>query len=354
MSGLRRALPLGIVFVALVAAATGAWVWRDQESPGPTTTLTLYGNVDIRQVELAFSVRERIAEMRVEEGDRVRRGRVLATVNRARFQQAVARAKARVEAQRQVVARLEAGSRPEEIRQARAEVEAARAQARNARQTYERLKGLAQRQLASQEQADNAQAAFDAAEARLEANRQALNLALAGARKEDIAAARATLRAERAALSLARRDLHDTALRAPADGIIRDRILEPGDMGSPERPVYTLALTDPAWVRAYVPEPDLGRIRPGLAAQVQTDTYPDKRYTAWVGAVSPTAEFTPKSVQTPEIRTDLVYQVRIHVCNPRQELRLGMPVTVTIPLDAARSDPTPSPSEPCGRRDGPQ
>jgi HlyD family secretion protein len=103
-------------------------------------------------------------------------------------------------------------------------------------------------------------------------------------------------------------------------------------MASPQRPVYTLAMTDPLWVRVYVKESDLGRIRPGMRAEVATDSYPNKRYGAWVGYISPTAEFTPKSVETTEVRSSLVYQVRIFVCNPQGELRLGMPATVTIAL----------------------
>ena len=107
-------------------------------------------------------------------------------------------------------------------------------------------------------------------------------------------------------------------------------------MASPQRPVFTLALTNPIWIRAYVPQTDMGKIFPGMRAQINTDSYPDKTYEGWVGYISPTAEFTPKSVETPEVRTELVYQVRVYACNPRNELRLGMPATVTIPLDQPR------------------
>lgn len=131
---------------------------------------------------------------------------------------------------------------------------------------------------------------------------------------------------------MARKALADASLYAPDNAIIQERILEPGDMASPQRPVYTLALTDPLWVRAYVQGPDLGKLKPGMRAEVSTDSYPGKRYRAWVGYISPTAEFTPKSVETTEVRSSLVYQVRIFVCSPQNELRLGMPATVTIPL----------------------
>src|SRR5208283_82216 len=130
---------------------------------------------------------------------------------------------------------------------------------------------------------------------------------------------------------------------APTNGVIRNRLLETGDMASPQRPVFTLALDDPVWVRAYVPETDLGKIRTGMKAEVTTDSFPGKRYPAWVGFVSPTAEFTPKSVETPEVRTKLVYEVRAFAPNPQGELRLGMPAVVTVLLDQAQARPAGNP-----------
>jgi HlyD family secretion protein len=163
-----------------------------------------------------------------------------------------------------------------------------------------------------------------------------LKLALAGPRKEDIAAAGSKLKALKAELALAGQKLADASLIAPSDGIIQNRILETGDMASPQKAVFTLALIDPVWIRAYVPETNLGKLFPGMAVQVVTDSFPDKTYPAWIGYISPVAEFTPKTVETSELRTRLVYQVRAYVCNPRNELRLGMPATVIIPLNQPR------------------
>ncbi|MGA9828095.1 MAG: HlyD family efflux transporter periplasmic adaptor subunit, partial [Rhodanobacteraceae bacterium] len=140
------------------------------------------------------------------------------------------------------------------------------------------------------------------------------------------------------ALSLATNALADAVLKAPADGTIRNRILEPGDMASPQQPVYTLALTDRIWVRTYVSETDLGRIHPGMAATVTTDSYPDKVYHGSIGYISPTAEFTPKSIETPEVRTTLVYQVRVYVSDADNQLRLGMPATVHVDLGGKTVD----------------
>ena len=124
----------------------------------------------------------------------------------------------------------------------------------------------------------------------------------------------------------------DTRLSAPEPAVVQNRILEPGDMASPQTPVFTLALDHPVWVRAYVSEPDLGKIAPGMRAEVRTDSFPSKTYRAWIGFISPTAEFTPKQVETTELRSKLVYRLRVYVCNPQNELRLGMPADVLIPL----------------------
>jgi HlyD family secretion protein len=333
----KLAFPVLAVSIVLAGGA-GTWWWQKQQASAPADTLVLHGNVDIRQVELAFNASERLDQLLVQEGDRVIKGQLLAVLDTRRLEQAAAEARAQVAAQRQVVARLQAGSRPEEIRKAKADVEATRADAINAEQTFRRTQELVAERFVAQQQADNAKAALDAAQARLKAAEEALQLVLLGPRKEDIAAARATLEASQAASALAQRQLAEGSLYAPADGVIEKRILEPGDMASPQKPAVTLALTDPLWVRAYVAESDLGKLRIGSQAQVTTDSYPGKSYRAWVGFISPTAEFTPKSVETREVRTTLVYQVRVFVCAPHDELRLGMPATVAVPLDQAPSD----------------
>ena len=299
--------------------------------------LVVYGNVDVRQVELAINGNERIALLQVKEGDRIKKGQLLAKLETERLEYAVDRAKAQVETQRQVVARLEAGSRPEEIAKARADVEAAKAKSRDSNRTLQRVQTLVQEKADTQQELDDAKAAYDSAEAQVAALQAELDLAIAGPRKEDIAEAKALLKSYDAELAQAEHDLKDASLYAPSDGIVQDRILEIGDMASPQKTVYTVALIDPVWVRAYVSEPDLGKISEGMKAAVVTDSFPDKQYQAWIGFISPTAEFTPKPVETRELRTKLVYQIRVFVKNPNNELRLGMPATVKIKLNQTPS-----------------
>lgn len=322
-----------LLILLLAAGGGGYYYWSSHRGNAHPDRLVLYGNVDIREVQLAFNGSEHIDQILVREGDRVEKGQVLARLHTERLEAEVANAEHLVEAQRQVLAALLAGSRPEEIREAEARLRAAKADARAKRLTYERLRKLLPQKLTSPEKVDEAKAAADAAEAEVHRAQAAYDLAVAGPRKEDIAAAEAELKAREAQLDLARERLRDAVLYAPVAGVIRDRILEPGDFATPQTPVLTLARLDPLWVRTYIPEPDLGRVAPGMHAKVTVDSFPGRTYRGWLGYISPTAEFTPKTVQTPDLRTRLVYQARVYVCNPRNELRLGMPATVMIHLE---------------------
>ena len=333
---------LVMLLVAVVAVAAGLTLWLTQRA-GETRELVLYGNVDLRQVQLSFNNSERIAAVLAQEGDRVRQGQVVARLDTSRLEPQVAQAEAQAAAQRQIVQRLRNGSRPEEIAQARANVESTKADVSNARLQYERLKSaweVSTGRAVRQQDVDNAKTALQVAEAKLAVNQKALDLAVAGPRKEEVAENEARLKANEAQLALLRQQLVDAQLLAPVDAVVRTRVMEPGEMASPQKPVFSLAITDPKWVRAYVSEPDLGKVHPGMAAAVAVDSFPDRRFDGWVGFVSPVAEFTPKSVQTEELRPSLVYEVRVFVKDPADELRLGMPASVYLSLDQTDKERT--------------
>lgn len=285
----RMFLRLALLAVAVLAAAVFFW-WR--AGLEAKEWLVFYGNIDIREIQLAFYDEGRIERMFVREGDRIRKGQVLAELDLSRLEDAV--------------------------RKAEATVRVDQAALENAEITYRRTEALAKDRYVSLQERDNAVAAL----------------------KE----ARDRLKADEAALVLARRQLQDGKLVAPKDGVIEVRILEPGDMVTPQAPVFTVALDNPVWARVYVPEPDLGKIFPGMRAEIYTDSYPGQAFSGWIGYISPTAEFTPKNVETPQLRTRLVYEVRVYACNPDHRLRLGMPTTVKI----RRSQPYPPPPPPCG------
>lgn len=334
-----RSTLAALIMAALVLSACS----DDRRSGDRSAPLILYGNVDIREVQLAFQDAGRIRALPVDEGARVAAGQVVAELDPTRYQLELQRLNGEVAAQTQVLARLRQGSRPQEVARARAAAASARASLADAATQLARKQQLRTVNRISVQEVDTARTRVETLQANLKAAEEEVSLVVEGPRQEDIAAAEASLAALAAARDLAAQRLEDTRLLAPAAGVIRTRILEPGAMAAPGAPVFTLALTDPLWVRAYISEPDLGLVHEGMRAEVRTDTLPDKTYQGWVGFISSTAEFTPKTVETTELRTKLVYRARIFVCDPQEELRLGMPVTVTLqPGPQPESAPAPS------------
>ncbi len=319
-----------LIVMVLVVAVLGAKRIISKSENASGAELRLFGNIDIRQADLSFNEQERIDRVLVEEGDRVTQGQVLAVLQTRRLDAQIQEAEGQIAAQQEVVKRLETGTRQQEIDQARAEVAAARARVKNSRLNFERIKKTSGAGATSQQALDDIRARLDVDLAQLKVKEKALALALEGPRKEDVAAARNILKTLEAALALLKIRRADMTLTSPAPGVIQNRILEPGELANPNRPVLTLALTDPKWVRAYVPEPKLGRINLGMKAKIESDSFPGQTFDGWVGFISPLAEFTPKTVETEDLRSKLVYEVRVFVKDPKDVLRLGMPVTVIV------------------------
>jgi HlyD family secretion protein len=322
----------------LIILAVASYIFQQQRVVVDDGKIKLYGNVDIREAQLSFNSSEHIKELFVQEGDHVIKGQLLAKLHTEVLEAQLLQAQAQLLTYQKMLAKLDAGSRIEEINKARAEYNAVSSRTKSAIDSYERLKPLITKKLISPDELEKAQSLAESAKADKEAVRQGLILLEAGSRIEDIAIAKAVISGSEASVQLAKQLLDDANLYAPDNGIIRNRILEPGDMAFPQTPVMTLAFINPVWVRAYLPEPALGKITLGRPAKIFTDSFPNKGYIGWVGYISPTAEFTPKVVQTEELRTRLVYSVKIFACNPQDELRLGMPVTVEI-------DSLPSPQQ---------
>ncbi len=322
-----------LILLALVAGGVYYWQSRGPAGDGP---LVLYGNVDIREVELAFRQGGRLASLAVDEGHAVRAGDLLAEIDAQPFSDALAVAEAQVAQAEAELAKLRRGNRPQEIRRAEAAVQQAEAAVAQTAANLERQEGLAQTGAASQRVLEAARAAHSEATASLASVRQALSLQREGARVEDIAAAQARLAAAEASREQARTALADTRLVAPSDGIVSSRLHEAGSIVGNHDPIYTLSLSDPVYVRAYVGETDLGRIAPGTQVQVSTDSS-DQVFSGQVGFISPKAEFTPKAVETTEQRTALVYRLRIVVDPGSSALRQGMPVTVRVDAPPSRN-----------------
>ncbi len=326
----RRTLLLAMVAV-LLAAAIGYAVWRRGADHEP---LRLYGNVDIRDVQLAFRVGGRVQRVLVDEGDRVHAGELLAELDPEPALRDLAESRARTESLRKRAQLLMAGNRPEDIAQAAAVVEERTATLAQAQQLLAREQRLAGSGASTAERLEQAQAARDEAQARLAAARASQQAMVRGFRHEEVEEARANLRSAGASLAQAELRRADTRLQAPSDGVLITRAVEPGAMVAAGTPALTLSLVQPVWVRAYVRETQLAAARPGTTVQVLADALPGRRFEGRIGFVSPTAEFTPKSVETPDLRTDLVYRLRIVVRDPAGELRQGMPVTVEFAATA--------------------
>ena len=316
-----------VLLIAIIAAIiAGCYYYWYSQRPQP---LVLYGNVTTRQVAVAFNASERINAINVQEGDTVKKGQVLATLDTKPLQLNIAKVKAQILQQQAVLDKARNGNRPEEIESARAALNQAEATARNAATTNQRMQSLFQADVVSQQEADNAQTNYNTAVAAANNARAKYQLALAGSRSEDIAAQEAALQALEEQLAMYEYQLQQATLVAPQDGVIRSRLLEVGDMASPSAPVFMLSPDSRKWIRAYIPEDKLTQIHEGAAATITVDGL-QKALHGQVGFISSTAEFTPKSVQTPELRTSLVYEVRIYVDDPQNVLRMGMPATVTF------------------------
>mgnify|MGYP003445317550 FL=1 len=328
-------LLVGVLLIAVAAAFL--WFSRDKADPDH---LVLYGNVDIRQVSLAFETAGRIQSLAVQEGDRVQKGQVLAELNTDSLTIQAQQAQAQLQVQQQTLNEQAAGNRPEEITQAKAKVQSAQAQFENADKQYQRLNVLNRStagQAVSKQEIDAAKSNMKMAEAAVGETKANLEVPLKGARTEDREAAKAQYESTKANLDLIDYQITQSQLRAPVNGVIRARLQEVGDMTTSNKSVYTIALIHPKWVRVYANEVDLGHINMGAAAQVIRDSQPNQPITGKIGYISSVAEFTPKTVQTEDIRTTLVYEVRIYVDDPNDQLKMGQPVTVNI---AKSSRPT--------------
>ncbi len=268
-----------ILILLLIVIAIGAYTYFNRIE-APTDTLTLYGNVDVRQVDLGFRVSGRVNEIYFEEGDLVEPGSLLGILDKQPYL--------------------------DQVRQAKANAASIEASLKNADIMLKRRQELISDGSIGQEDLDNALA-----------NKIVLE---------------ANLLSAHAALAVSETNIAFTEVYAPTKGTILTRIREPGSVVNPGDSIYTLSITSPVWIRAFVSEIHLGDVRPGMTAEITTDTPHGRVYTGKVGFISPVAEFTPKTVETAQLRTDLVYRLRIYADNPDEGLRQGMPVTVKLNL----------------------
>ena len=269
---LKIVLPLALIFGLLYAAQF--FYYREKSKH----QITLYGNVDIKEVSASFRVSGRLKSLFFDEGDLVKKGDLLAE--------------------------LESDTFENDLELAKANLEATKAQLENSEKKFARVKELFENGSASKQEFDNEKFALNELKAQSES--------------------------QKIRVKIAQRAFDDTKLRAPSDAFVMTRAFEIGSMLSQSQSVYELSLSNQAYVRAYVDEEDLGKISSGLAVKIKTDG--NNQYDGQIGFISPKAEFTPKSVETSSLRTSLVYRLRIEVKNSDSKLKQGMPVTILIKI----------------------
>lgn len=336
---MKKKVPLFI----LLALAVGVGVPLTRMaffSPRERETV-FYGNVEDRQLDVAFLISERIAEIFPEEGSFVEKGALIGRLETVRIEKEVAAERAEVRIRRAAAnaaasafAKAKNGSRAEDVAAARGELEAIRAEIVSAEKTHVRYDALAKSGAVSADMRDSAEARFLSLKAQADSAENRLAKLIAGEREEDVSAAAAELEQAEAALEKAQAELavgeqrlRDAELFSPCAGIVRKRLLEPGEMGGPQNPALSLAVISPKWIRIYLPETLLPRMKLGAAARVAADGA-EHAFAGTVGYISPTAEFTPKNIETPELRASLLYECRVYVNDPENALKLGAPASV--------------------------
>ena len=381
-AGLRRHRKQVVILAMIALACVVTFAWLETRSRNEDEPIRVSGNIEVTDAELSFKIPGRVETRLVDEGQTVTKGQTMALLDSRELSQEVSRNKAEVEAARAALSKLEAGSRPQEIAEARAaasqaqarlqelengsrpqEIAAAQAAYQSARVDAKRLAddlgrydGLYKKQLVSTQQYEAARTASEMADARARQAKEQLDLlkegprkeviaqardayaqaeqrytlAKIGPRKEDIDQARARLGQARESLALAETRLGYATLISPLSGMVLSKSIEPGEYVSPGTPIVTVANLLNVWVRGYVNETDLGRVKLGQAVRVTADTYPGKVYDGRISFISSQAEFTPKSVQTEKVRVKLVYRIKVDIKNPNMELKPGMPVDAEI------------------------
>lgn len=297
-------------------------------------TIRVSGNIEAQEVNIGFKISGRIASLPVQEGDWVEKGAIVGKLDDKDFRHRLELAQASLRTAEARLERLLAGSRPEEIREAEAALHQAQYDVTNRKNQYERMKALFERGVIPKETLDNVETGYKMAVAQLQRVEERYKLVKEGPRKEDIEEARAQVEQAKASLRLSEVQLKDTILHSPISGIVLVKSAEVGEVVNPGTTVMTLADIRNVWLKAYIPETELSRVKWGQEVIVTTDLKPQKEYKGRISFISSQAEFTPKQIQTEKERVTLVYRIKIDIPNPDRELKPGMPADGRILLNS--------------------
>jgi HlyD family secretion protein len=287
--------------------------------------LLVYGNIEATEVDMSFKIPGRVIHRSVDEGDFVKKGSEVATLEDEDLKRQAEEARASVRVAEARLREALAGSRSQEIKQAWATAEKARSDRDQLKSDWERAEALFKEGVIPVQSREQASTSYQMALAAYKEAMEHYDLVKEGPRKEDIDALKASLEQAKALLNLREVQLSYANLTSPVSGVVLVKNIEPGEMVSAGTPVVTIADLNDVWLKAYISETDLGRVKYNQKVKVKTDTYPDKIYGGRISFISSEAEFTPKNIQTHEERVKLVYRIKVTLENPQMELKPGMP-----------------------------
>lgn len=332
---MKRALLIVIIAVGIAGLLYYLFT-REQEEEA--TFIKVSGNIEATEVDVGFKVSGRIVSRFFEEGDWVDQGKVLAKLDDEDLRNRVEVARATWKSAQARLSKLLAGSRPEEVKQAEANLHQAQFDLGNKQVQYERMKGLYERGVIAKEAFDNAETSFKISKAALQVATENYQLVKEGPRKEDIEDARAQVDQARASVKLNETQLSYTTLSSPISGVVLVKSGEIGEVVNPGTPILTMADVENVWLKAYIPETDLSKVKWGQDVIVTTDLRPQKKYRGRISFISSQAEFTPKQIQTEKERVTLVYRIKVDISNKDRELKPGMPADGRIQLAPSQSE----------------
>jgi HlyD family secretion protein len=332
-----KRLIVGILILAVISGAVYFFLLRNQA--GDDSIIQISGNIEATEVNVGFKISGRVVNLPLEEGDWVEKGKTIASLDDEDLRHRLDLAQASLRAARARLNKLKAGSRPEELREAEAALRQAEFDLENKQNHYERMKALFNRGVIPKESLDNAEAGFKISKASQARAYENYSLVKEGPRKEDIEDANAQVEQAQASLKVAETQLSYAVLSSPLSGVVLVKSAEIGEVVNPGTTILTLADIGNVWLKGYIPETDLGRVKWGQEVLVTTDLHPRKEYRGKISFISSQAEFTPKQIQTQKERVTLVYRIKVDLANPDRELKPGMPADGKIMLSSPAQKP---------------
>lgn len=327
---MKKRLKVLIPILVIILAMGGYFLYfKKQINPNQ---VKVSGNIEVTTVGVGFKVAGHVDRRLVDEGDSVKKGQIIANLETADLELDVANVHAQLLVAQATLAQLINGSRPQDISASQAALRSVKADQQNAEVEYRRMQQLFTHGAVSEQDRDRSKTAYAIANAHVDQAAQQLSVVVEGPRREEIDLAAARVKQVKQLLKLAQTRLAYAKIAAPVDGVVLSKNIEVGEYVSPGTPVVTIGDMNKVWLKAYIAEADLGKVKLGQKVAVTTDTYSNKVYNGIIGFIASEAEFTPKNIQTTEERVKLVYRIKIMIENIDHELKPGMPADAVIQL----------------------